>query len=442
MLSPVTSVSITSSEPTQISVQSSTFFIAEVGSSPNAVGSSTITAVFPGKNGTLGDNFAASYVIGVNQTENNVQSIDDVRVVNGLTIRDAETSTLSGTVTDTFYTVFTVTFEDGFVISHAAMGRGDFDLQFLGSGLFTFTSENTAALNYTSPAGEIALLRNDFAASVTVSHTTVSGTSQAYVVNLEASEEFGMDLASDVSRLSSGEPLAVASTTVTVGVYMSFPSTQQFGALQMELMFDSDAVAVQGVQPGADFAEDFASEATTHKVAFGGIALATPLQGNNQHIADVVFHILNASALAEFSTVVISIAEVSGNNDFPTPIFGASSNVWLDLSGNRRQRRSTNSRDIYSESSQPSRTRRVACSTFPLGDVNGDCTFDTTDVLLTNAYLALNGQAAIDQFLIEKQALNIIKRNDSETAMDADSNFVIQLADASYMMYVSSCCIF
>jgi hypothetical protein len=316
------------------------------------------------------------------------------------------------------------------------MGRGDFDLVFLGGGLFTFKSNTESVLKYTSVSGEVALLQNSVEASVTVSHNTISGTSQVYIVNLNALEQFGVDLASSFNSLNSGAPLVSSdSTTVTVGVYMSFPDSKQFGALQMEVVFNSAVVIVQRVDAGADFTEDFASEATLDKVGFGGISLATPLEGRNQHIAEIVFRILNTTAVAEFDTIVLSIAEVSGNNEFPTPMYGESGHVWLDFIGSTRHRRSTSSRDVIPERKEPPRTRR-ACAIFPLGDVNGDCTFDTTDVLLTNAYLTLNGQAAVNQFLLEKQTENIIKRNDSETAMDADFNSVIQLADASYMMYV------
>ena len=423
-----THVVVSSSDVSQVVVNViSGAFVAEVATSVNQNGLSTVTATFPGRDGVFGDTFIASYNLTVDKTTNPLVVIEDVSVVSSLQSR-VVTDTLTGTESTVLYTVFGVQYQDGYTIPHTSVGIGDYDTEFLQG--FTYTSNNAQALNISSDSGEIQLLENSLAASITVGSGIVNGSSDDYFVNLAGlatGQQFGVDLASSSDRLDNGYPVVMSSdnTTITVEIYLSIATGVQIGALEMALSFDVAGVSLNSVTAGTGLPEDFGYDVSSGEVEFGGLT-SVPLEASNNHVATIVFDVLSPNAANEFTGSILSLTDASGGNDFPVPIsFGVSGTASSNPSSRRVRR-----------SKEATRSRRAPCGTdYPLGDVNGDCTFDTTDAFLLREFLLISGDAVAEQaFNSTKMGGGYITRPDYTVAMDVDFNGVVQVADVNMMM--------
>ena len=180
-------------------------------------------------------------------------------------------------------------------------------------------------------------------------------------------------------------------------------------------------------------------------VEFGGITTKY-LLGANRHVATLTFSVNEgATGVAEFEGQVVGVADSNSNNQvIATPFsFGKVGSVSLVIGAlprSLRHRERQSIGDQLSTLGQLRSRRSSQCSVlsgpYPIGDVNGDCAFDTTDALVTAQYLEINsfGQQAIDGFFNTKESQGIIQGNRQETPMDVDFNQQVMVADVQTMV--------
>jgi hypothetical protein len=384
-----------------------------------------------------------------------VAFIRDVHVIR--TFDDStELTTLHQVLNFTFVTVFTVGFEDGFTVEYARIGAASYqyDVAFLSSGLFNFSCSDESIL-LCGVSGTITLLSNGHnKPSITVSaynrsNAVISLESPEYFVNLKAAD-YEVDVASSASHIGEGYPLVstVGATQLSIDIYFTVGSPS-VGAVEMALSFDSAKLEFVSAVGGSDFNQLFdADSVTAGIVTFGGVTSAY-LAGANNHIATLVFDIVNGtSGLAAFSGAVLSMADGNGKGLDPRP-FGKVGEVVLDFSPGTRRRRDeiAQAHTVILRSATVVRTQRQLSSTisgigcvvgigpYPIGDVNGDCKFDTTDALITKLYLAISADpVAIVDFFDTMYTNGIILGDRNASAMDVDFNNRVMVADAAHMV--------
>ncbi|PHR00379.1 MAG: hypothetical protein COB29_15825, partial [Sulfitobacter sp.] len=450
-----TLVSIQSTNTQQIIVQGK---LVTVNTGTVTNGKSTIITTFPGKDGTSFDDWIASYEVEVDRAPNAVANIFDVQVISALNSRRGLT-TLHKTLGSTFSTVFSVTFDDGFTIKHTSMGTNSlgFGTDFMGSGLFTFSSsdDSTATMGPANqPYGVVTPLQNGLTTlAVTVGATNnagqeITGTSQGYYVNLKATD-YQVDIASSSWRIGTGFPVVIGQSDaeLLINLYMT-TGTTSLGALELELAFDISKLSFKEAAGGTDFDQNFGADGsgTPGIVKCGGVTTAY-LLGSNKHVATITFTVVNSSGVAPFSGRVVSVADSTGNsNVVATPFsFGQVGEVALVFPGTSVQRRDVEHANgkmwqpaSFFTSKRLRRSDDCASGQYPIGDVNGDCTFDTTDALVTKQYLGINsnGDAAIAQFFSERYTSGIIQGGRTVGAMDVDFNGRVMVTDVAHMVLV------
>eukprot|EP00040_Diaphanoeca_grandis_P037033 m.239325 g.239325 ORF g.239325 m.239325 type:complete len:2593 (+) comp33743_c0_seq1:121-7899(+) len=424
----------------------------------NADGQSLMSATFPGKNGEESTMWEASYVLKVDRSANNVVEIRDVKVVTSYTKRNKLT-TLHATLGTEFVTLFTVVFADGFQVTHDTMAssKSGFGASFLTTGLFTYASSDATLVQMGTvgaPHNNLATpLKNGVTqAFVTVSSTNsagqeVSGTSDGYFVNLKA-REYEIDVASSTARVAEGYAVVPDSeTTLTIKLFFTTGAIA-IGALEMELMFDTSKLSFNEAVGGSDFDQNFGADGSEVPgvVKCGGVTTAY-LQGENLHVATVTFTVKQNQGIGAFTGRVVSIADSAGKGGIvATPFdFGTVGEVEVVWSGRRRRqdvmraRTKLGRRNLNTSVTRHVRRGNGQCAPhYPVGDVNGDCVFDTTDALLTKQFLGIssNGNAAIMAFFDEKADNGIILGGQTSTAMDVDFNGQVMVADVSHMVFV------
>ena len=417
---------------------------------------SELTASFPGADGNPFAQLSTALNLTVARDVNPVASLSAARIVRSYSDRGSlgnppTMHNIQGTV---FFTVFTAVFEDGSGITHTNMGRGQFGPDFMGSGLFTYSTDH-GALPVDS-SGRVTLRNNTLTpAAITVSGQnaaaqTVTTFTSGTFGNLRAGQ-YEMDIASGLSSIGSGRALVIAAGASEFEVRLYFTTgSVSLGALEMELDFDSTKLQFESAVGGADFNQNFGADSSvdggTGVAEFGGVT-TNYLRGSNLHVATLTFAILDgAEGVVEFVGRVVSIADQTGSNQnaaVPTTpfTFGDVGTVQAQLPTSRR-RRSLQQPYTAVHIKLQRRRRQSSCMAgvgpYPIGDATGDCTFDTTDALVTAQYLLIssNGQAAVDAFFADKHSNGVIQGSRLSDAMDVDFNTKIMVADVQHMIFV------
>ena len=437
-----------SSDQSQITIAGR---IANVELATRTSGLTTISASFPGLNGDALQRFVATKMMAVDRTVNQVVAISNVQLFRGLSDRRSlgYPPTLHGVKGSMFSTVFSATFADGFVVSDNNMGRGQFGVSFMSRGLFSFSSSHPDLP--VDSQGIVTVSNNTMGTvSITVSVQGVSSSSPGYYANLKA-RAYEIDIATSPTAIGQGAAISISNGQTELVLQLYFTSgSVPLGALEMELTFDDSKLRFVSAVGGSDFNQNFGADAsrTAGIVEFGGVT-TDYLSGSNLHVATIGFVILPGTAgIVQFEGRVMSTADQHGNNQNPevppTPFpFGDVGLVQADLAGRRDRRDVT----ALSRFDQERTKRRVHKATggcvagsgpYPTGDVNGDCTFDTTDALVTAQFLLINsdGASAVDAFFANKHGHGIIQGSRTEEAMDVDFNAQVMVADVQHMIFV------
>ena len=421
------------------------------GASGAGIDSSTITATFPGLDGGQAD-LTAEYTVAIDRNPNPIAAIAQVQVAG------SSAATLHDTAGSTFDVTFSVEFEDGFVITSNSMGTGKFDAAFMGNGLFQYTSSIPMQMSVDT-SGVVTVLGNtEQPGSITVSAAldpaAISGISPNYYVNLQAAD-YEIDIATSSAAISRGAPISMLNGQTELVLQLFFTAGSiPLGALEMELAFDHTKLAFVNAVGGSDFNQNFGADAsrTPGIVEFGGVT-TDYLSGHNLHVATLTFNIITGAAgVVEFEGQIMSIADQQGNNQnaqvpaTPFP-FGAVGTVSLQLGrgslrGRRESKMDSNRPQLTSKLAHLRATRDLECvagvGPYPIGDANGDCTFDTTDALVAAQYLLINsnGNAAVETFFDDKHSSGIIQGMRPAAPMDVDFNGQIMVADVQHMVFV------
>ena len=409
-------------------------------------GVSIIRVQFPGLSGDRLAMLIATIAVSINTTVNPVTAIRSVQIA------PTQQSTMYGLPGATFRTEFTAEFADGFQIARNQMYRGSFDAAFV-SAMFDFASSD-AQLMTTNDEGTVVIHENSLGGvSVSVSTADTSMASGTHYVNLRAGD-LEMDIASSSQRLSRGEPfgdVTAATQSFNVEVYLT-TNASQIGALEVELMYDRELLSFNAVSAGSDFSDTFTGEQPESRpgvVAFGGTT-TNYLSGVNKHIATVTFSVNAGTAgVAAFSGLIVTAGDSSARSILQTSIpFGEAGTASATIGGgNRRTRRWDFARDRRIAERQSAlesvRARRQESCTagagpYPIGDVNGDCLFDTIDALITSQYLLINdnGVIAIATFFRIKEEAGAIQGGLTSSAMDVDFNGLVQVVDVQSMIFI------
>lgn len=422
-------------------------------SRPNASADGLVVGTFPDLTTTPPSTLSSAATVSVDISTNPVSSIFDVTLCSSVSDRQSLGSppTLHKTRGSTYAVVFSVIFSDGNTIPSSAMGIGYFGSEFLRAGLFTFSSSDTVAAPVDN-GGMISLHENGIEpVQITISANadpTINGTTAEHYTNLRAGP-YEVDIASDVTSISQGPPVtsSTGGNRVELEIYLTTGPTP-LGAVEMVLTFNASVYSFGAARGGIDFDQNFGADgsSTVGEVRFGGVT-TDYLSGQNLHVATVSFDLIDHNAgVTYFSGEVLSLADQDGNGrNLPQVPFSfgrvGTVAVWHG-SGRRRSGKFPSNHLYVSPATFPSRRKQrslhcvAGVGPFPVGDVSGDCFFDTTDALITAQYVLIssNGDAAEDMFFSQRRETGIIQGEQGSDAMDVDHNHQVMVSDVQHMM--------
>ena len=409
----------------------------------NITSTNSIEVEVAGRNGDQTSVFIATVSLGIDRLPNVASTIENVQVVDQ---SGRAQSTLHGVADSTFQCTFVTTFADGFLLPSTGINGAQFASGFV-TNLFGFFSDHTDEMPVDA-SGAVTILKNSFGtASVVVSSDSTngraSGTTPGLWVNLQAGD-LQIDVASSRERVTTGQPLADASTDdASVQLYLYLTSTRNsIAAIDIEFDFDASLLEFVSVEVGDDFGGILAGREDDGRpgmVALGG-ATINYVEGAERHIATINFRAV-AGGVAAFEGRVSSYVNSDATElDLSLPVaFGEVGNVAMAIAGNGRRRLRR-----QGGSAVPMQRRQVgSCEPgsgpeYPTADANGDCAFSISDVLITLQFLLVSndGDAAIAQFFTTRQSSGTVGNSRDQTAMDVDQNAAVRVSDAHLMLFV------
>ena len=267
---------------------------------------------------------------------------------------------------------------------------------------------------------------------------TVTMTVSAIGTNVTATANYSCNLTPSVGDVdlggSTGPPLATqkVNTTFTVPVTINIGSNT-LSALQLSVTYNpailtATSVAQGSGWPGGIFLTTLNDPPGT--ILIGG----TPSSATGSiTVAVISFTVIGgAGTLASISGTLTTFSNAAGNSIVTVPRTFVAGSVTLQIPSSRRRNSDIFLFDaIYPLPSVPlthTRQRRGTCSTPPLGDTNGDCTFDLNDSVFAQNYVAQK---------LFNSTFGSTYSAAQNIALDADQNGIIDSLDPYLLARIS-----
>ena len=328
-------------------------------------------------------------------------------------------------------------------------------------GLLNLSLSNPSVASIDSSTGTVILLGNSLLSPVRI---TAQDTSSA----ISNTVDVPCNLDPDSGDVDMGQRNGLALSLVTVGYTYSIPiyvntANLRLGSWDFHLSFNSTLVRVaqrSDITRGNDWPSaalfDGVANDPVSEVRFGGSVASVTVVGSRLHLATVtVTAIASGTSFLALEVVTLKSQDVPARDiGAATPRQSAAADgLVLAVMSSSVGRRSVEE-DLLPQTTgivghrRSKRQATTACSIPPcpasqctggerqLGDTNGDCLFDVSDVTFVQQYLASKAQNFMDSNgATIKTGLDTV--SDRLVELDADGNGVIDVSDARYLLLVN-----